>query len=182
MKDRILFAVGSQNPVKTACVREAVSEVWPLAEVAGIGTESGVSAQPMTEEETFEGAVNRARSALTLLPDSSYGVGVEGGLVDQPNGMWAFAVVVIAGRDGFLSHGQTGRFRLPEGVANLIRHEGLELGHADDRFFGRENSKQKEGAIGILSDGRISRMTLYKPAVTFALLPLIHPEYYSHTV
>lgn len=178
MNDRLIFAVGSQNPVKTACVREAVSEIWQSAEITGIGTESGVSAQPMSEDETFAGAVNRARSALELVANATYGVGVEGGLVDQANGMWAFAVVVIAGRDRFLSHGQTGRFRLPEGVANLIRHEGLELGHADDRFFGRENSKQNEGAIGILSDGRINRMTLYKPAVTFALLPLIHPEYY----
>ena len=126
MNDRMIFSVGSQNPVKTACVKEAVSEIWQMAEVTSVATESGVNAQPMSEEETFSGAVNRARAALELVADATYGVGVEGGLVDQENGMWAFAVVVIAGRDGFLGHGQTGRFRLPEGVAKLIRHEGMD--------------------------------------------------------
>lgn len=67
---------------------------------------------------------------------------------------------------------------LPEAVARLIR-EGMELGEADDCFFGRDNSKQKEGAIGILSDGRVTRMTLYKSAVIFALLRFVHPEYYE---
>jgi non-canonical (house-cleaning) NTP pyrophosphatase len=66
---------------------------------------------------------------------------------------------------------------LPEAVARLVR-DGMELGEADDRFFGRDNSKQKEGAIGILSDGRVTRTVLYKPAVTFALLRFVHPEYY----
>lgn len=32
----MLFAVGSQNPVKIACVRDAVAEFWPLAQVVGV--------------------------------------------------------------------------------------------------------------------------------------------------
>jgi non-canonical (house-cleaning) NTP pyrophosphatase len=91
--------------------------------------------------------------------------------------MWAYAWVVVVDREGRVGKGQTGRFMLPEAVARLVR-DGMELGEADDRFFGRDNSKQKEGAIGILSDGRVTRMVLYKPAVTFALLRFVHPEYY----
>jgi inosine/xanthosine triphosphatase len=175
----LFFAVGSENPVKINCVAAAVTEVWPTSQVVGTSTDSQVSAQPKSEGEMYTGALNRARQALANITKANYGVGIEGGIVDAETGMWAFAVVVIVDRNDRISEGQTGRFKLPTGVARLIREEGLELGEADDRFFGRHNSKQNEGAIGILSDGKITRLELYKPAVTFALLPLLHPEYYE---
>jgi inosine/xanthosine triphosphatase len=81
-------------------------------------------------------------------------------------------------RQSRIGKGQSGRFLLPDAVSKLVR-DGMELGEADDHFFGRNNSKQEEGAIGILSDNRITRMTLYKPAVIFALLQFVHPEYYE---
>ena len=179
MTTEIIFAVGSTNPVKINCVAQAVAEFWPEANVIGINTDSQVSDQPNSEREMQRGALHRAQQALRLIAAADYGVGIEGGIVDNQDGMWAFAVVVIVDREARRSEGQTGRFKLPEGVAQLIREEGLELGAADDRFFGRENSKQKEGAIGILSDSKITRLELYKPAVVFALLPFIHPEYYG---
>ena len=40
-----------------------------------------------------------------------------------------------------------------------------------DEIFGKKNSKQQEGAIGILTDGVIDRTKLYTPAVIAALIP-----------
>lgn len=180
MTTKLIFAVGSENPVKINCVAEAVKEFrefWPDAKTAGVNTESGVSDQPLSDHEMLAGALNRARQALAKIPEARFGAGIEGGTLDSEDGMWAYAWVVVVDREGRMGKGQTGRFMLPEAVARLVR-EGMELGEADDRFFGRDNSKQKEGAIGILSDGRVTRMTLYKPAVTFALLRFVHPEYY----
>jgi inosine/xanthosine triphosphatase len=196
MTTKRIFAVGSKNPVKISCVAEAVKEFhefWPDAAIVGAHTDSGVSRQPMSDHETFSGALTRAREALGKIPEAQFGVGIEGGALDTEQGMWAYAWVVVLDREkdsakgplndhpnghsARIGKGQTGRFLLPDAVARLVR-EGMELGDADDHFFGRENSKQKEGAIGILSDGRITRMTLYKPAVIFALLQFIHPEYY----
>ena len=173
----LYIAVGSENPVKIDCVAEAVAEFWPEAKAIGVSTDSGVGAQPVSDDEILIGATNRAQESLRRLPEAHFGVGIEGGVLDAGSGMWAYAWVVIVDRKGGLGKGQTGRFQLPEGVAKLVR-AGLELGDADDRFFGRNNSKQQEGAIGLLSDGKITRRALYKPAVTFALLPFIHPEYY----
>ncbi|MFN0121871.1 MAG: DUF84 family protein [Blastocatellia bacterium] len=175
----MLFAVGSQNPVKLGCVAEAIAMFRPEARATGVNTDSGVSAQPMSDDEMRAGALNRARQALDLVAEAEYGVGIEGGVLDTSDGMWAYAWVVIVDRAGRVGKGQTGRFLLPDGVARLIRDEGLELGEADDRFFGRSNSKQKEGAIGILSDGRMTRLQLYKPAVVFALMRFLHPENYE---
>ena len=178
----MIFAVGSENPVKINCVTHAVAEFWNEFKIIGVSTDSQVSAQPKSEAEMYTGAFNRGIQSLEKISDANFGVGIEGGIVDISTGMWAFAVIVIVNRNHRISEGQTGRFKLPEGVAKLIREECLELGEADDRFFGHENSKQKQGAIGILSDGKITRLDLYKPAVIFALLPFIHPEYYEEVL
>src|ERR1051325_2149313 len=155
MTTEILFAVGSENPVKVGCVKEAVAEFWPAARAVGISTNSLVSVQPTSEREMYTGAFNRARQALSKITGAHYGVGLEGGVLDTEDGMWAFAWVVIVDAHGRIGKGKTGHFLLPEGVARIVREEGVELGEADDRFFGRANSKQQEGAIGLLSDGRL---------------------------
>ncbi len=178
MQSTLLFAVGSENPVKINCVAEAIQAFWPESRAVGVKTDSGVSAQPDSDQEMFVGALNRARQALENTADAQFGVGLEGGTLDAEDGMWAYAWIVVADREGRVGKGQSGRFLLPEPIAQMVR-EGIELGEADDRFFGRSNSKQQDGAIGILSDGVVTRLDLYKPAVVFALLPFVHPEYYD---
>jgi len=178
MSLKYLFAVGSENPVKINCVAEAVVAFWPEARAVGIYTDSGVGAQPDSDHEMFTGALNRARQALEKVSEAYFGVGLEGGTLDSEEGMWAYAWIVVVDREGRIGKGQSGRFLLPEPIAQMVR-EGIELGEADDRFFGRSNSKQKDGAIGILSDGVITRLDLYKPAVVFALLPFVHKEFYE---
>ena len=178
MGNSFLFAVGSTNPVKVNCVTQAVRQFWPAAQTVGVSTDSQVSDQPTSDEEMFTGARNRAQQALAQTPEATHGVGLEGGILDTPQGMWAYAWMVVVDRAGRTGIGQSGHFMLPAGVAALVR-SGLELGEADDRFFGASNSKQKAGAIGLLSDGKIDRLQLYWQGVTFALLPFVHPEFYD---
>ncbi len=73
---------------------------------------------------------------------------------------------------------RTGTFRLPEPVARLVR-EGRELGEADDVVFGRSNSKQEEGAVGLLTGNVIDRAALYEHAVILALAPFKNPDLYD---
>jgi non-canonical (house-cleaning) NTP pyrophosphatase len=51
----------------------------------------------------------------------------------------------------------------------------MELGDADDLVFARQNSKQKNGAVGLLTADAIDRLELYIPAVIFALIPFKNP-------
>jgi non-canonical (house-cleaning) NTP pyrophosphatase len=90
--------------------------------------------------------------------------------------MGAFAWVVIHD-DRRCGRGRSGEFFLPEKVAELVRG-GVELGEADDRVFSRNNSKQGNGAIGLLTNDIIDRKSLYIPAVIFALIPFANPELY----
>jgi non-canonical (house-cleaning) NTP pyrophosphatase len=66
---------------------------------------------------------------------------------------------------------------LPPKVAELIAG-GMELGPADDQVFGRTNSKQAGGAIGLLTDDVVTRSDYYTEAIIFALVPFKNPQYY----
>ncbi len=155
----------------------------------GVDVPSGVSHQPMTDAETLTGARTRAGNARTAHPGADFWVGIEGGVEIRGEGegekrrkgeeerMHAFAWVVILGRD-LTGEARTGTFQLPPEISRLVR-QGVELGHADDLVFQRSNSKQKDGAIGILTDGLIDRTAYYVHAVLLALVPFKKPELYA---
>jgi len=138
-------------------------------QVEGIDVPSGVSDQPMTDEETLAGALNRAKNASKAVAQADYWVGIEGGCQDQNNELQVFAWVVVLA-DRRVGKGKTGTFYLPREVASLVR-QGKELGDADDIVFGRSNSKQQNGSIGILTSDVLDRTAFYEQAVIMALVP-----------
>ena len=54
----------------------------------------------------------------------------------------------------------------------------MELGDADDQVFGTHNSKQKGGAVGLLTHQLIDRTAYYREAIILALIPFVQPEFY----
>ncbi len=146
-------------------------------EIASVSVPSGVPHQPRSDGETRDGADNRADGARHAQPEADYWVGIEGGIDDGDDGMVAFAWVVV--RSPTLSgRSRTGTFPLPPEVAALVR-QGHELGEADDVVFGRTNSKQKEGAVGLLTGSVVDRMRLYEQSVVLALIPFRNAELYG---
>jgi non-canonical (house-cleaning) NTP pyrophosphatase len=85
--------------------------------------------------------------------------------------------MAVVDKNGNLGKGKTGTFILPEKVAELIR-QGEELGIADDKVFGATNSKQKNGAIGILTGDVLTRAGFYSDALIMALIPFKNPDLY----
>lgn len=171
--------VASTNPVKIEATRLGFTKMFPddEFEFEGISVPSGVSDQPMTEEETLRGAKNRAENAKKEKPDSDYWVGIEGGLEEINGEMETFAWMYMISKSGQIGKGRTGSFFLPEKVAKLVR-EGEELGIADDKVFGRTNSKQSNGSVGILTHDVITRTSYYEPALVFTLIPFKNPDLY----
>jgi len=178
MIQQVSIVVASLNPVKIQCVRAGFEKMFPQIpyEIQGVSVPSGVSVQPATDAETLLGAQNRAEAARRLLPNADYWVGVEGGIDDNGVEMEAFAWVVVLSRSA-LGKARTGAFTLPQVLADLVR-QGMELGEADDRVFGRSNSKQENGAIGLLTDNAIDRAGYYEQAVVMALIPFKNPGLY----
>lgn len=73
---------------------------------------------------------------------------------------------------------KTATFFLPPAIASLI-HAGKELGEADDIVFGQTNSKQKNGAVGILTGDLITRTSYYVDAIILACIPFKNIELYE---
>ncbi|MDY6872767.1 MAG: inosine/xanthosine triphosphatase [Chloroflexota bacterium] len=173
------IAVASLNPVKAEAVLHGFRRMFPEDEfqVQTVSVPSGVSDQPMTDEATLEGAATRAENAKAALPEADFWVGVEGGCDHLDAELVAFAWVRVLGR---VQAGQarTALFQLPPAVAALVE-SGMELGDADDRIFGERNSKQANGAVGLLTGDVETRATFYEQAVVLALIPFRNPELYS---
>lgn len=181
--------VASKNPVKIQAAAEGFAQMLPEEEfsVGGVSVPSGVRDQPMTSAETLQGALNRAKAAQALMPQADFWVGIEGGIEIYPPDalpdplaaarMAVFAWVVVLSADQ-VGKGQTGLFFLPPKVAELVE-SGIELGKADDIVFGRSNSKQENGAVGLLTGDLIDRAGYYEHAVILALTPFRNRALYE---
>ncbi len=168
--------VASKNPVKVEATRLGFLSYFSEVEIMGVSVDSGVSDQPKSDEETLTGAQNRSGKAKRIEPDADYWVGIEGGIEKRGAGLTAFAWIVIIGSEKS-GESRTTSFQLPAKVVELIQ-QGYELGVANDLLFNKENSKQKSGAVGILTNDRINRTELYKQAVQLALIPFLNPDLY----
>ena len=171
--------VASKNPVKIESTKDAFTKMFPdqVFKFEGLSVESGVSNQPMGEEETLIGAINRVNNVSVLSPKADYWVGIEGGSKIVGEGMEAFAWVVVKSNIGIRSQGRTASFYLPKEIVALIK-EGKELGEADDIVFKRSNSKQANGAVGILTGDILTRADYYETAIILALIPFKNPDLY----
>ncbi|MGB1288969.1 MAG: inosine/xanthosine triphosphatase [Aggregatilineales bacterium] len=169
--------IASQNPVKIEATRQGFVAMFPdeTFSVSGISVSSGVSDQPMNRAETLQGAKNRAQNAVVAQPEHDFFVGIEGGVADNNGRLEVFAWVFVL-HQGQTGSAQTGIFYLPQEVTKLI-HAGYELGDADDKVFGRNNSKQQSGSIGLLTGDALTRTSYYVQAVIMALIPFKHPDF-----
>merc|ERR1719461_1862880 len=133
----------------------------------------------MSTTESITGATNRARAALSAVPEADYGIGIEGGL-EEVGGRWFTAGWVVAvhkaGGDS-IGIGSSARIEVSVKVLKEIR-SGKELGTVMDEFSGKSNVKQHAGMFGLLTNGAVSRTAGYEQAVCFALSRFCSPKYF----
>jgi len=171
--------VASTNPVKIKVAQRAFAAVFPDEEfdVIGLKSDSGVPDQPMGEE-TRQGARNRLSFIRQAYPEADFWMSQEGGLYREEGRMFNRAWISVCDKDGFVAESSTSQFTLPLAIAAYIE-EGMELGDADDRFFGTSNSKQSTGHIGMLTEGLIDRADYYLQAAIIVLSELKHQDWYK---
>lgn len=175
----ITLVIASTNPVKIQAAVNGFQRLFPGSElnVVAANVPSEVAHQPLSDEETLRGALNRSANAQAMHPNADYWIGIEGGIQPIGQEMTAFAWIVVRTRK-MIGKGRTGTFLLPPAVAELIR-QGKELGEADDIVFGRTSSKQENGAVGLLTDNVIDRAQLYEHAIILALIPFKNEALYT---
>ncbi|KAK8791043.1 hypothetical protein WA158_005674 [Blastocystis sp. Blastoise] len=188
-----IVLVGSTNKVKINACNLAFTKCFPNIEFefVGVSCSSDVPDQPFGDE-TRLGAINRAKNALAdwkkthdHLPD--FVVGLEGGLREETfdyginyyhEGMILFAwMAVYSPLLDKWGLGQTGEFMIPPEISKLVKG-GMELGKADDTFYGKHNTGHTNGTIGILTHDIIDRTEYYKHALIMALIPFMNINMY----
>lgn len=169
------IVISSSNPVKIAASKAAFEAIFPDVdmEFIAINVSSGVSEQPVSDAETRFGATNRMNNARQARPDADFWVGLEGGLEWIDDEPLASAWMVVGDASGRQGQARTTTLPLPPAVKQLLL-QGLELGDANDRIFATQHSKQAGGAFGLLTNGLMTRQSVYTEAMILALLPLSH--------
>lgn len=169
-------AVGSTNPVKLAAVTRIIHQIRHDATIQSIAVDSGVRAQPRSDDEAIQGAANRARQALALC-HADLGIGLEGSVAESRYGLFNTGWAVVVDRDGTMGIGGSGRFLLPDAIAQAIR-QGAELAPLMDKLSGEQNTRHRQGAFGIFTNDLITRQAALETALSSALTRFLNPQYY----
>ncbi len=99
------------------------------------------------------------------------------GLMTENDQLGVFVWIVIYSPKN-VGKSKSAIFFLPKKITDLIA-QGKELGEADDIVFGKANSKQKNGAVGLLTNNIIDRKKLYEDAIILALIPFNNEHLYA---
>jgi inosine/xanthosine triphosphatase len=167
-KGTMRFALGTTNEAKRTAVVQATG-VEPVC----LPVSSGVSDQPMTEAETIQGAINRAKRVFDAVPEAHIGLGLEGGLTydEVHTKQWYLFSVCAAWNGRELYVGKGLYFPIPNSIGERLLKENTELSQIIDELSGTVGSNHREGAYGLLTGGRITRSAVFTDAVIAAITP-----------
>jgi inosine/xanthosine triphosphatase len=152
--------VGSLNKTKVS----AVAGIFPDDIVVAEDVPSGVSAQPIGDVETRQGAIHRANRAYALGNNAGIGIGLEGGVMEIAGELFLNNWGALVYEQGKLYTAAGARIALPVDFKSKIQ-DGLELSVMMDEFTMKQNIRNEEGAIGIFTNNRIDRTAMFSHIV-----------------
>lgn len=153
------FIIGSMNNAKVEAARQVIHTYYENAQIIPVKASSGVSGQPIGDEETLEGAVNRA-SFIRKSHPTAIGIGLEGGVRMLGDQMYICNWGALSLPSGQVITAGGAQIRLPDEIAEEIK-KGRELGPVIEDFFNEKGLRQKEGAMGVFTNGAITRVDLF---------------------
>lgn len=180
----MIIAIGSTNVAKVAAVKEIIerSPLFSGVQIVSLSTHSDVSSQPLSLQETIQGAKNRARSAFNKCNPCTYSFGIESGLMetsDVSTGFLHISICSIYDGEHYYVGLSTG-FELPPQILELILVQKMDLSQACLHSGISHNEKigSTEGLIGVLTKGKIDRKEYSKQCIIAAILQLENGEWY----
>ena len=173
----MIVAVGSTNPTKINPVKKIFARHFKNVKVVGVRVESGIREQPLDDEETFLGAVNRAKEALKKVKGAQYGVGIEGGMHKYSFGWFEKSIIVIMDKKGNMGIGASGGLHLPQKIVDKIE-QGKNLEQAVDEIFGTKKIGRGIGMFGVMTKKVVTRSKGVEHGVAFALSRFLHKDLY----
>lgn len=171
MRKEVKVALGSTNPAKINGVKRAFEKYYEHVYIRYHDVDNLVGPQPIGYDQILYGSINRATQIMRIYPDSDYYVGVEAGIVQHTDRYFALQISTIIDRSNRIYYGISPAFEVPVEIASqVIEGEVVELEDAVIKYYGVENIGEKEGLIGILSKGIVTREELSYLATLMALI------------
>ena len=112
---KMKIALGSTSKDKKEIIENTIS-----GDILCFNVDSGVSDQPMSEDETIRGAINRSKSAMTFCKDCDFSVGLEGGLHNTDGNLYLICAAAVFSKKGELSVGVSEKTALPPEVSKQV--------------------------------------------------------------
>jgi inosine/xanthosine triphosphatase len=173
----VIIAAGTKNPAKLEGIRIAFSQYFPSFELRSVDSSSVARTQPLGLEQMVEGAVARAKFALSR-EGGDYGVGVEAGIFQVGDLYFDHQQAAVADPSGKVSLGHSAGYALPADSIEKLIKEGKELEQFAEVLSGIHQVGDKGGLVHYLTRGRITRADLTEQCVTMALIPWLHRDVY----
>jgi len=141
--------------VKVSAVKQ-VLEPFGI-EVLSMDVPSLVGNQPKSDEETIQGAINRAK----CLPIDGLRIGLEAGVEFHLGKLFLtnWGVMMDENNKTYIAGGT--RIQLPKTIETMIFKEHIELAAAMERFTKIEDIRSKQGAIGVFTNDLIKRIDIF---------------------
>lgn len=165
----------SESPIKMQGLSLALCDSKMPHQIFGMKVPSGVSEEPMTFEETYEGAQRRLENLKKYLqtavghdtkPDLL--VSIEGGnhKILKAHNYWGHHVCIMENRDGHQSAGVAQDIEVPQYMWDKVPSQYADLGVLVQQEYG---AKSKDPYVYI-SKGKITRMQFIQDAVRNTLV------------
>jgi len=156
--------LGTTSQAKLDIVKSLLGENY---NVIPVNVDSGITDQPLDEDTTIRGAINRAKRAIK--PDQVYefSVGLEGGLVKINRLYYLVCVVALIDHFGNIYLGISNKLPLPKEVSNEIEN-GKQFGEAIREFM--KNTKETAPSFVEHIQELIDRKKSFSKALNSALL------------
>jgi non-canonical (house-cleaning) NTP pyrophosphatase len=160
-----VLAVSSESPVKHLALSRGLRRAGIRTRVVGVKVESGVNEQPISIEESYEGAVNR-HANLKLLPEVSgatYLATIESGYhtVHRDHNAFGCSALVLEKVGSEQKIGVDLDIEFPRSMTDKIPHEYPDIGVLVQQEFG---SKLKD-PYPFFTGGKLTRARVLEGAV-----------------
>ena len=158
-----LVYMSTESTLKHGAVARALRRVGVPVRVVGKKVDSGVKEQPMTIEETYEGAINRHKALLTLNQQADYYVTVESGQhpVHANHSLFGCNVIIVEPAGKTAKIGIDLDIEFPQAWLDTIPSKYPDLGILVQQEYGAA----EKDPYPYLTNGKLTRRKILENAV-----------------
>ncbi|TSC94255.1 MAG: NTPase [Parcubacteria group bacterium Licking1014_1] len=156
--------LGTVSDTKLEIIKECVDKKYNITPVE---VETGISDQPLDENTTIRGAINRAKKAIDPKQDYDFSVGLEGGLTKIGDLYYLFCVAAIVDKNDNIYVGISNKLPLPDKVSKRLAN-GEQFGEVI-RDFKKITKEESSEFIGYI-DELITRKKSFSTAFNISFL------------